>query len=161
MESSSSRYSNGVQPSSKHASCRVHCLQQVLLAIIFMIGFLAHQRLTLFGFCSIILLALTELTVIIFSSNHLPVLQGTWVSMGVYSDGSYGIPAGLIYSFPVTCANGQWSIVQGMLSRSILITKCRSLSSKWVPVGAKGTHPAWTLVACEMCLLEAGLILCV
>ncbi|KAG8363413.1 hypothetical protein BUALT_Bualt19G0019800 [Buddleja alternifolia] len=40
--------------------------------------------------------------------------KGTWVSMGVYSDGSYGIPAGLIYSFPVTCENGDWSIVQGL-----------------------------------------------
>ncbi|KAG8363414.1 hypothetical protein BUALT_Bualt19G0019900 [Buddleja alternifolia] len=40
--------------------------------------------------------------------------KGTWVSMGVYSDGSYGIPAGLIYSFPVTCKNGDWSIVQGL-----------------------------------------------
>lgn len=37
-----------------------------------------------------------------------------WVSMGVYSDGSYGIEEGLIYSFPCTCANGQWSIVQGL-----------------------------------------------
>ncbi|CAI0393767.1 unnamed protein product [Linum tenue] len=40
--------------------------------------------------------------------------KGTWVSMGVYSDGSYGVPAGLIYSFPVTCDNGKWSIVQGL-----------------------------------------------
>ncbi|XP_044492311.1 malate dehydrogenase, cytoplasmic-like isoform X1 [Mangifera indica] len=40
--------------------------------------------------------------------------KGTWVSMGVYSDGSYGIQKGLIYSFPVTCANGEWSIVQGL-----------------------------------------------
>lgn len=39
--------------------------------------------------------------------------QGTWVSMGVYSDGSYNVPAGLIYSFPVTCKNGEWTIVQG------------------------------------------------
>jgi malate dehydrogenase len=39
---------------------------------------------------------------------------GDWVSMGVYSDGSYGIAEGLIYSFPVTCANGDWSIVQGL-----------------------------------------------
>ncbi|KAI3863274.1 hypothetical protein MKW92_036448 [Papaver armeniacum] len=38
--------------------------------------------------------------------------EGTWVSMGVYSDGSYDVPAGLIYSFPVTCKNGEWSIVQ-------------------------------------------------
>lgn len=35
------------------------------------------------------------------------------VSMGVYSDGSYGIQKGLIYSFPVTCQGGDWSIVQG------------------------------------------------
>ncbi|KAL8555935.1 hypothetical protein ACS0TY_003667 [Phlomoides rotata] len=40
--------------------------------------------------------------------------KGSWVSMGVCSDGSYGIPQGLIYSFPVTCAKGQWSIVQGL-----------------------------------------------
>lgn len=37
-----------------------------------------------------------------------------WVSMGVYSDGSYGIEEGLIYSFPCTCKNGTWEIVQGL-----------------------------------------------
>ncbi len=36
------------------------------------------------------------------------------VSMGVYSDGSYGVEPGLIYSFPVTCSNGDWQIVQGL-----------------------------------------------
>jgi len=36
------------------------------------------------------------------------------VSMGVYSDGSYGITKGLIYSFPVTCKGGDWEIVQGL-----------------------------------------------
>ena len=36
------------------------------------------------------------------------------VSMGVYSDGSYGVAEGLIYSFPVTCQGGDWSIVQGV-----------------------------------------------
>lgn len=40
--------------------------------------------------------------------------QGDWVSMGVYSDGSYGIEKGLIYSFPVTCSDGDWSIVQNV-----------------------------------------------
>ena len=40
---------------------------------------------------------------------------GDWVSMSVPSDGSYGVPAGLISSFPCTCANGQYSIVQGLL----------------------------------------------
>ncbi len=37
-----------------------------------------------------------------------------WVSMGVYSDGSYGIEEGLIYSFPCVCKNGDWKIVQGV-----------------------------------------------
>lgn len=39
--------------------------------------------------------------------------NGKVVSMGVYSDGSYGIEKGLIYSFPCTCDGGDWSIVQG------------------------------------------------
>ncbi|WP_101759361.1 malate dehydrogenase [Oceanicoccus sp. KOV_DT_Chl] len=37
-----------------------------------------------------------------------------WVSMGIYSDGSYGITEGLIYSFPCRCNNGEWEIVQGL-----------------------------------------------
>lgn len=37
-----------------------------------------------------------------------------WVSMGVYSDGSYGITEGLIYSFPCRCKDGEWEIVQGL-----------------------------------------------
>lgn len=40
--------------------------------------------------------------------------ENDWVSMGVYSDGSYGIEKGLIYSFPVVCKNGDWEIVQGL-----------------------------------------------
>lgn len=44
----------------------------------------------------------------------LGTAEGDWVSMGVYSDGSYGITEGLIYSFPCTCANGDWQIVQGL-----------------------------------------------
>ncbi|XP_075646404.1 malate dehydrogenase, cytoplasmic-like [Castanea sativa] len=40
--------------------------------------------------------------------------KGKWVSMGVYSDGSYGIPKDIIYSFPVKCEKGKWSIVQGL-----------------------------------------------
>ncbi len=39
---------------------------------------------------------------------------GDWVSMGIVSDGSYGVPEGLISSFPVTCNDGQYSIVQGL-----------------------------------------------
>ena len=37
-----------------------------------------------------------------------------WVSMGVPSDGSYGIPKGLIFSIPVTCKGGDYQIVQGL-----------------------------------------------
>jgi malate dehydrogenase len=40
--------------------------------------------------------------------------DGDWVSMAVPSDGSYGIPAGVIYGYPVTCRNGQYQIVQGL-----------------------------------------------
>jgi malate dehydrogenase len=39
--------------------------------------------------------------------------DGKIVSMGVYSEGSYGIEKGLIYSFPCTCEGGNWSIVEG------------------------------------------------
>ncbi|GIH28269.1 malate dehydrogenase [Acrocarpospora phusangensis] len=39
---------------------------------------------------------------------------GDWTSAAVVSDGSYGVPEGLISSFPVTSANGQWEIVQGL-----------------------------------------------
>ena len=40
--------------------------------------------------------------------------EGDWVSMAVPSDGSYGIKEGLIYSYPVTTKNGEYSIVQGL-----------------------------------------------
>ncbi len=39
---------------------------------------------------------------------------GDWVSMAVPSDGSYGIPAGVIYSYPVSCAAGEYRIVAGL-----------------------------------------------
>jgi malate dehydrogenase len=40
--------------------------------------------------------------------------EGDWVSMAVVSDGSYGVPEGLISSFPVTTKDGDWSIVGGL-----------------------------------------------
>jgi malate dehydrogenase len=40
--------------------------------------------------------------------------EGDWVSMAVPSDGSYGVPEGLISSFPCTCVNGEYKIVQGL-----------------------------------------------
>ena len=40
--------------------------------------------------------------------------EGDWVSMGIPSDGSYGIEPGVIYGYPVTCKNGKYEIVQGL-----------------------------------------------
>lgn len=40
--------------------------------------------------------------------------EGDWVSMGIPSDGSYGIPEGVIFGFPVTCKDGKYHIVQGL-----------------------------------------------
>jgi malate dehydrogenase len=40
--------------------------------------------------------------------------KGEWVTMGVPSDGSYGIPEGIIYGFPATTENGEYKIVQGL-----------------------------------------------
>jgi len=40
--------------------------------------------------------------------------EGDWVSMGIPSDGSYGVPEGLISSFPVVCRDGAYEIVQGL-----------------------------------------------
>lgn len=40
--------------------------------------------------------------------------EGDWVSMGVLSDGSYGIEADLVYSYPVTVVNGEVNIVKGL-----------------------------------------------
>jgi len=47
-------------------------------------------------------------------SWHLGTPEGDWVSMAVPSDGSYGVPEGIISSFPCTCAGGEYSIVQGL-----------------------------------------------
>jgi malate dehydrogenase len=40
--------------------------------------------------------------------------NGKWVTMGVPSDGSYGIPEGVMYGVPVTCANGEYSRIEGL-----------------------------------------------
>nr|VFJ72474.1 MAG: malate dehydrogenase (NAD) [Candidatus Kentron sp. FW] len=40
--------------------------------------------------------------------------KDTWVSMGIPSDGSYGIPEGVIYGYPVTISDGKYEIVQGL-----------------------------------------------
>ncbi|RQO76200.1 malate dehydrogenase [Aquitalea sp. FJL05] len=40
--------------------------------------------------------------------------NGKWVTMGIPSDGSYGIPEGVMYGFPVVCENGEYKIVEGL-----------------------------------------------
>ncbi len=40
--------------------------------------------------------------------------DGDWVSMAIPSDGSYGVPEGLICGFPVTSRGGEWKIVEGL-----------------------------------------------
>jgi len=40
--------------------------------------------------------------------------QGDWVTMGVPSDGSYGIPEGVIFGYPVTCKGGRYEVVKGI-----------------------------------------------
>jgi malate dehydrogenase len=40
--------------------------------------------------------------------------QDDWVSMAVPSDGRYGVEEGLISGFPCTCANGEWTVVEGL-----------------------------------------------
>jgi malate dehydrogenase len=44
----------------------------------------------------------------------LGTAEGEWVSMGIPSDGSYGIAEGVIYGYPVTCKDGKYTIVQGL-----------------------------------------------
>jgi malate dehydrogenase len=65
-----------------------------------------------------------------------------WVSMGVVSDGSYGVPEGLISGFPCTCANGEWSIVQGLdiddFSRSKIDASIAELSDERSTVQSQG-----------------------
>ncbi len=64
----------------------------------------------------------------------LGTAEGDWTSMAVPSDGSYGIPEGLIFSFPVTCKNGDYEIVQGLeiddFSRSMLNTTQKELEEE-------------------------------
>ena len=45
---------------------------------------------------------------------YLNCPKGTWISMAVYSRGEYGAPSDVVFSFPVTCVNGEWKIVEGL-----------------------------------------------
>jgi malate dehydrogenase len=68
--------------------------------------------------------------------------DGDWVSMAIASDGSYGVEAGLISSFPVTCSGGAWSIVPGLdldeLSRSRIDASVAELGEERDTVAGMG-----------------------
>ncbi|GAA2683195.1 malate dehydrogenase [Streptomyces aculeolatus] len=68
--------------------------------------------------------------------------QGDWVSMGIPSDGSYGVPGGLISSYPVTCADGAYEIVQGLeineFSRTRIDASVKELAEEREAVSALG-----------------------
>jgi malate dehydrogenase len=60
--------------------------------------------------------------------------EGDWVSMGVPSDGSYGVPDDIVAGFPVTCSNGEYSIVEGLeiddFSREMIDRSAAELSEE-------------------------------
>ena len=68
--------------------------------------------------------------------------DGDWVSMAIPSDGSYGIPEGIISSFPVTCKDGDYEIVQGLeiddFSRGRINTSADELVSERETVAGLG-----------------------
>jgi malate dehydrogenase len=68
--------------------------------------------------------------------------DGGWVSMGIPSDGSYGVPEGLISGFPCTCENGEYTIVQGLemddFSRSKIDASVAELESERDTVAGQG-----------------------
>ena len=68
--------------------------------------------------------------------------RGDWTSMAVVSDGSYGVPRGLVSSFPVTTSGGDWSIVQGLeiseFSRSRIDASVAELESERAAVTELG-----------------------
>ena len=72
--------------------------------------------------------------------------ENDWTSMAVISDGSYGVPAGLVSSFPVRCHSGEWEIVQGLplnaFARSRVNVSVDELKSEAEEVRSMGLLPA-------------------
>jgi len=70
---------------------------------------------------------------------------GEWTSMAVVSDGSYGVPAGLVSSFPVRCCDSEWEIVQGLplnaFARSRVNVSVDELKSEAEEVKSMGLLP--------------------
>ena len=71
---------------------------------------------------------------------------GDWTSMAVVSDGSYGVPAGLVSSFPVRCCDSEWEIVLGLplnaFARSRVNVSVDELKSEAEEVKSMGLLPA-------------------
>ena len=71
---------------------------------------------------------------------------GEWTSMAVVSDGSYGVPVGLVSSFPVRCHSGEWEIVQGLplnaFARSRVNVSVDELKAEAEEVRSMGLLPA-------------------
>lgn len=71
--------------------------------------------------------------------------KGDWTSMAVVSDGSYGVPAGLVSSFPVRCCDSDWEIVQGLplnaFARSRVNVSVDELKSEAEEVRSMGLLP--------------------
>lgn len=65
-----------------------------------------------------------------------------WVSMAVVSDGSYGVPEGLISSFPVTTKGGNWTIVSGLRSTSSPAAGSTSQPPSWLTSAARSPSSA-------------------
>lgn len=64
---------------------------------------------------------------------HFGTQPGTWTSMAVVSDGSYDIPQGLVFSFPVEIDNhGQWKIVQGLKLDDFATAKIKATTDELV-----------------------------
>jgi hypothetical protein len=55
----------------------------------------------------------------LYTLQVLGTKAGEFVSMGVPSDGSYGVPKGIVFSFPCKCVNGSYEIVQGLVGSAI------------------------------------------
>jgi malate dehydrogenase len=76
--------------------------------------------------------------------------EGQWVSMAVPSDGSYGVPEGIISSFPVDCEDGDWEIVQGLgiddFSRARIDASAPSSSRSATPcwASASSAEASWS-----------------
>ena len=66
--------------------------------------------------------------------------SGDWISMGVPSDGSYGIPEGVIFGYPVTCSGGRYEIVKGLEISEFSKGKIEGTHSELLKERADITH---------------------